>query len=265
VTPGNWWRLVGICNKGVFAKALREGASRWFVGAAPPGTAYEAVNRLRLLEIKDRAVVTSLHQIAPFDAKLAHRAASGLGTPSEVDAAFGRLIEYDLSVMKRRTLLALGDVDEYRRRFAPICDLDAASCTELGDYLVGRSREDEAAIAYRRAADEALDPVPISHKVPWLVDYYVKKSQEHEAFLVARRAAETYSETGLLTMARLLERLDRYREAEHYFCERARTYDDDPEGWAGVAPVRDPASRRPSAASRVKSLLESRPALHLPE
>jgi tetratricopeptide (TPR) repeat protein len=49
------------------------------------------------------------------------------------------------------------------------------------------------------------------------VDYYFDRGKLEKAEAVAREAAAVYSSSGLFTMARLMERMGRLREAEEYY------------------------------------------------
>jgi hypothetical protein len=96
----------------------------------------------------------------------------------------------------------------------------------LGKRLRAEGRDDAAADADRKGFDQALDQVAMSNSVGPLVDYYYDHNRKDEAEMVAGKAADVYSERGLLTYSKLLEKMGRFPEAEQYAQAIADRYND---------------------------------------
>ena len=109
------------------------------------------------------------------------------------------------------------DPPEYRKREGALCEIDARYCLTLGYRLAELGFADEAAVAYQKGFDESRDRVEAANESRWLVDYYFDHGKLRQAEAVAREAAEIYSGAGLFTMARLMERMGRLREAEEHY------------------------------------------------
>ena len=96
----------------------------------------------------------------------------------------------------------------------------------LGKYDVEHKLAPQAAEAYQAAIDHGADAVSVSNRSRWLVNYYYDHGQPDRSFAIAREAAETYSYTGLETLAGLLERMDRNQDAESYYEKIRERYND---------------------------------------
>jgi hypothetical protein len=107
-----------------------------------------------------------------------------------------------------------------------MCDLKPESCLELGAALVEGKRDDEAASVYKQAFPRLRDRVAASHHAGWLVGYEFRKGRPEQALAIAKEAADTYSGSGLATYAWILEKLERFDEAQRYLVALKDRYDD---------------------------------------
>lgn len=228
ITAAAWSLLKRDCTRPVEVARLA-GERRWFGSSLPPGTAFESAARRRLIGGFDAAALEAYLRIAPWDRDLAsavylRRTRGGSGTPADLEAAYGRLLDYDLRAMKARAELVAGDADRYRSAYARIVAVDPDSGLGFGAYLAGRGLDGEAAAAYQKAVDEAFDRVAVANHTGWLVDYYLDHGERDRALAVARDAAEVGSSAGLLTLAHFFERAGRCADAESRLKARAERY-----------------------------------------
>ena len=86
--------------------------------------------------------------------------------------------------------------------------------------------DEAAAAAYETAVSGARDRVAVANRCEWLVYYYLDHGREPDALRVAEEAADTFSARGILTLARLLERLGRVADAESWVKKETERYDD---------------------------------------
>ncbi len=121
----------------------------------------------------------------------------------KVAESYGPALDWDLSAMLNLAHLAGEKSPE--RRLTRACGLEGDECSGLAWFLADVGEEVEAADAYRRFWHGGLDRVRVSNSVSWLVEYDRKHNHIDEAFEVARDAADTYSGSGLETLARLQE------------------------------------------------------------
>jgi len=221
---GAHWQLIG--TKQDFAPLPRDlpDPNAWFHPVLPPGTLLDLAHRLVATEMVTigPADLAALREQAPYNAALALFAAPRrrpVEKPSaaELAAFYGPLAEFAMHIMSLLSDAAWYDPADYRKRQGVLCELSADYCLPLGYRLAELGFADEAAVAYRKGFFEARDPVIAANNSRWLVDYYFDHGQTAKAEAVARRAAETYSGPGLFSMARLMERSGRLREAEEYY------------------------------------------------
>jgi tetratricopeptide (TPR) repeat protein len=144
---------------------------------------------------------------------------------ADLTAFYGPLAEFQVRIMGRLGDAAWYDPADYRKRQGALCELSADYCRLLGYRLAELGFADEAAVAYQKFFDGAHDRVVAANDSRWLVDYYFDHGQAKKAEKVARGAAEVYSGAGLFTMARLMERMGRLREAEEYYRRKFERYD----------------------------------------
>jgi len=117
--------------------------------------------------------------------------------------------------------------DEWVTIQRKLCERDADSCDLLARYLAARGKEREAAQIYQRGIDEAVNVIRAANNSGWLVGYYLDHGEKARALAIAQMAANVYSATGLLVMARTLERLGRLDEAEAYHRKVIERYEGD--------------------------------------
>jgi hypothetical protein len=233
VAPASWEPIDRVCYRERDSGLLPRYPA-WFSPVVPTGTAYEAYARLStgtLSKDYDTQKMGTLLQYSPFDPGLVRiyvaRKFGDKPNPKEVATLVGPLLEYDLSVMKWWAGLVEDDVAAYRQAYEPICRLDPDSCLTLAWYLADRDLDEAAVPAFERAVKEGRDRVGIVGLVGWLMDYYFDHQRPDDALKLARMGEEVYSAAGLRLMARLMERMGRYREAESYYKKIEERYDFD--------------------------------------
>ncbi len=211
-------RAMARCANSAYAAALGD-LGKWFDPPVPAGSALEVDGRLPRLDLADAALIERLYAQAPLQETIVTAwrwSSAGRGreeTPIEAD--YGALAEYNLAAMKIRAgRNKWTDPDGYRRRFWPICEIDADSCLELGEYLATRGRKEEAAAAYQKAVADGLDRSLVGSKSEWLIGYYADQGRTEEALKLALAAGQSGTKAGMLSLAGLLERLGRFRSAE---------------------------------------------------
>jgi tetratricopeptide (TPR) repeat protein len=231
VAPLNWVLAANRCHGDEPAETVPK-AWQWFASGVPPGTAFEATRRLALdgLDPLVRSQLGALSERAPYDFELARQALEAREgkAPSRwgLEAGLGPLLEFHLGALWYRAQASESDVQEYRRVSRPILALDADSGLAIGAYLSRHGLDDDAAAAYETAVSGARDRVAVANRCEWLVNYYLDHGREPDALRLAEEAADTFSGTGLLTLARLLERLGRLSDALSWFQKEADRYDD---------------------------------------
>lgn len=223
VTLASWEPIERLCYRerdaGQFPRY-----QAWFAPAIPTGTAYQAYGRLTtglLGKDYDAERVGGLLRLFPWDPGLVRvyvgRKFGDKPSSKDVAPLAGPLLEYDLGVMRWWATLVEDDVAAFRQAYEPICRLDPDSCLTLAWYLADRELEEAAVPAFERAVKEARDRVGVVGQVGWLMDYYFDHRRPDDALALARMGEEVYSTAGLRLMARLMERMGRYREAESYY------------------------------------------------
>jgi tetratricopeptide (TPR) repeat protein len=196
----------------------------WFQPALPRATLVDADWRIEALQGlrsigADELVV--LRELAPHNVALARLAASrqpvARRSASELALVYGPLAEFHVGIMGSLAQAAWYDPADYRARQGALCEITPQSCLLFGFRLAEMGFPDEAAAAYQKGFDAAPDRVGAANESRWLVDYYFDRGKLQKAEAVAREAAAVYSSSGLFTMARLMERMGRQREAEEYY------------------------------------------------
>jgi hypothetical protein len=210
----------------------------WFVPAIPSGTAFDASHRMfgtRGVLLASPQEVARVRALAPYetDALLAVAKIKFAAKPplAYLRQEAGEMAQYDRTIMFRMAAAAADDVDAYRPIGERICAANVDDCSALAAYLADHGRDDEAAPVYERYAEKARDRVGVSTRIEWLVRYDLAHGKQAKAVALADAAAEVYSYAGLTTKARLLERLEKFDEAEQYF-ETASSRYDHPDGLA---------------------------------
>jgi predicted small integral membrane protein len=229
-TAAQWSRVEAVCSKREAEIPLDRA---WFGLGPPPGSAYEAADRLSLPGVYHRKAsglidVGAMRRIDPFATDLARsrqewkvRADRSFAS-AEVE--FGPLLSYDLGLVYSLAFTTGGEPMARRRLLERLCAEVPARCFDLGDDLVAAGAITEAVRAFERGVDETMDEVLVANRAGWLVDHYFETGDRGRALALAQRAADTYSGTGLLTMAKLQERMERLKDAEGFFKAAAERY-----------------------------------------
>ncbi|MCM2255056.1 MAG: hypothetical protein NDJ94_05235 [Vicinamibacteria bacterium] len=218
VSAAHWVRSVGRCLA-LAAAGQATLPTAWFAPALPPGTAFDNEPRLRSRELALRLApesVARLRELAPRSTAVieaqARRVLGRAPTAADIREAWGEAT--DRSRPALLALLALDPQDGERLRLgARLCDLEAEQCLTYGNELA-RSDPDAAAVALERGLATARDRIQVANSTWWLVDYYLDNGRESDALRVAAESAETWSGQGLLTQARVFERLGRLEQAQ---------------------------------------------------
>lgn len=222
LTGDHWWI---IRKKESFAPVPRDlpDQNAWFRPALPPGTLLDVEPRLEVTHLAaiGSAELAALRELAPYNVPLAvfasGRQPDDKRSAADLAAFYGPPATFQVRIMGRLGDAAWYDPPDYRKRQGALCELSADYCRLLGYRLAELGFADEAAVAYQKFMDGAHDRVAAANNSRWLVDYYFDHGQTKKAEKVARSAAEVYSGEGLFTMARLMERMGRLREAEEYY------------------------------------------------
>ncbi len=198
----------------------------WFPRACPFGTTHDLVHREFLFQ--QGAQADRMSAVSPRDYELlALRLKRGVTHAKSVSAVaelFGKRTAYDTRVVWYAAVVPATAEErlEHRRK---LCELTAEYCTWLGDELVARGHDAEAAVAFQRALDESLDPVPVSHSLPFLARFYDQHGQPRKAREVAASAASVGSYGGLKTLARWFERHGDLAQAQAWYQGIQERYD----------------------------------------
>jgi hypothetical protein len=231
LTGGHWQALR---TKVGFAPAPRDlpDQNSWFRPALPPGTLVDFGPRLEV--VHELAAIggdelRALRELAPHNVALARFAASRVPVKERSAAAlaavYGPLADFHVGIMGQLAQAAWYEPADYRVRQGALCEVVPERCFLFGYRLAEMGFPDEAAVAYQKGFDRARDRVAAANQSRWLVDYYFDHDQAAKAEAVARAAAGIYSAGGLFTMARLMERMGRLREAEEYYRRILDRYD----------------------------------------
>lgn len=218
VTAAHWTRtLLGRCRALASAAEFTLPGS-WFHPVLPRGTAFDPEVRAFAPSLVERVSPEELdllaaqwpRSVAGVDARV-RRAEGRAATVAEIRGAWPEADQnqHALRVMLSR---AVGD-EEKLGLLGRLCTIQAESCLSYGN-LIARSDPVAAAAALERGIAQARDRVMVGNSTYWLVDHYLGQGREEDALRVAALSAATYSYTGLLTQARVFERLGRLAEAE---------------------------------------------------
>jgi hypothetical protein len=225
----SWELLDRMCAKERETGALPS-LARWFEPRLPAGTGYAVGWRARTNAVWPwmRGQMKDLVARAPYQTRLlqiySHLTWGDAPKGEDLGKLYGPLKEYDLWVMGELARAQEDDVAAARPLYQRMAELDPDSHLALADYLSRHGLEGEAAAAYEEAVSNAENRVALSQHLGWLVDYYLDRGKEARARELAALGAEVHSYAGLFTMARLLERMERYDEAEAWYKKNAEAY-----------------------------------------
>jgi len=232
LTPSNWLKAIELRNGHVPSGITPQ--SVWFTTLVPAGTAHDAGHRVYAYRRTNHLTLESLRavrQTAPYtryllEEEMRWRYPSPQEPPlDEYRRASALLAGYDSVVVNDLVNAARKDPAAYIPLAEHLCRLEASQCSLLAAYLADRDRDDEAATVYQTWMDTSRDSVSIANGSSWLVTYYYTHGQQSRAVEIADRAAAVYSYRGLLTKAKLLERMGKYKEAETILKEASDRYD----------------------------------------
>jgi hypothetical protein len=203
-------------------------ARSWFMRPQPRAI-YDAASRIKdsghSLSLADLA---AMMRDAPYDHLLAAEYLTrkyGEKPPyDEILKVAGPRKDYDLRVLR----LALQHVSDDAERLLLLrraCEVSGAECIALGAEHASKNRDDDAAASYERAfADPSLDAVTMSNASGWLVSHYYRNRKTKPALQLAELSARTGSFQGLVTLAYLYERFERWDDAEEVYRQAATRY-----------------------------------------
>jgi tetratricopeptide (TPR) repeat protein len=222
------WSLI---EDGAKLERVRRGmpaARSWFM-RPQPRVMYDAASRVNDAgHTLSPADLAAMMRDAPYDHLLAsaYLTARFSDKPpyDEIIRTAGVRRDYDLRVLRLAREQVVDDAERLvllRRS----CEVSSAECIALAAEHASRNRDDEAASCYERAfADPSLDAVAISNASGWLVSHYLRTRKVKPALQLAEQSARTGSFKGLLTLASLYERLERWDEAEKIYGQAASRY-----------------------------------------
>ncbi len=198
---------------------------RWFSPRLPTGTVYGfdwRTNAGGVLPSVASAEWERYYRIAPLKFSVCSKyadatAPAGRATVEQYQRAVGALLAYYVPAIKEEATLVEGDPLQYGKAMSRAAAVNPNYYLTLGKYDADHRLDLQAAEAYQAAIDRGADTVSVSSKSGWLVNYYYEHGQPERAMAIAQEAAEVYSAGGLATMAELLERMGRLKEAESYY------------------------------------------------
>jgi tetratricopeptide (TPR) repeat protein len=205
----------------------------WFSPDLPIGTVYDFATRyyeLHHLWQADMATWEKTRQTAPYDHDVIrahrHKKYGEILTAQQVEDSFARTSAYNVWAMGEIAEKSKSDPSKYIPAFKKIAALDGDAYVDLSEYLREQHREEEAVEAYRSALEKAHDQVKVACQCHWLVDYEFDHGRKDEALKIATKAAEAHSAAGYEIMGALMERMERWSEAEKYYWIDAQRYKD---------------------------------------
>jgi hypothetical protein len=203
-------------------------ARGWFMRPQPRAM-YDAASRVKdsghSMSLAD---LTAMMRDAPYDHLLAAEYLTrkyGDKPPyDEILMVAGARKDYDLRVLR----LARQHVSDDAAKLLLLrrsCEVSSAECIALAAEHASKNRDDDAAAGYERAfADPSLDAVTMSNASGWLVSHYYRHRKLKPALQLAEQSARTGSFQGLVTLAYLYERLERWDDAEEVYRKAATRY-----------------------------------------
>ena len=243
--------------------AQRHLAEAWFQPAFPFGSVYEYGKRYDAfasagLSRKGAAFADELAALAPYNLpvlrmQLYFRNAAN-SAAEETATGLASVKEFNILAMWDIADRVESDPPRYMKIMNEIAALEADHYIALGKYLVKRGLLPEAAQAYQKAFEQARDRVYVANNSEWLALYYFEHGRVDDAMKIATDAAESYSAGGLGAMARLLEKMQRFPEAEDYYKKIRTRYNDEAVLQAFYARNRD---RSPEYARAVDAAVAS--------
>ena len=229
------WANLNFPSQGRFpVAALRlPDPAQWIPNICPFGTAFEFAPRCYRLcnpEPNETAKWDALLALSPcqYDVRYCHVWKKYHERPpiEVAEAEMAPLTPYCLPALTYLSNLEFTDSPRYPETMERICAFSPLSYISLGNYYVMHAQPERAAAAFQKAIQLAPDRVGIANACGWYVNYLEDHGRKAEALTVAQEAAEVYSYRGLETMARLMEKRGKLKDAENYFQKIAERYDD---------------------------------------
>ena len=212
--------------------------NEWHRFNPPPGTAYDIYPRFNHPSLTNRKdfgeLLTQLHEMAPYDNSVTHyylyqRASPGSRTrldgPS-LEQGYAPVLDYSPGLMAGIADAYKGQTDQYEHWMSRAAALQPVWNYALGDFYVAAGRETDAAHAFEKIVFNDPDSVRMSGRCDWLVQYYDRTGATEKATSLAKSAAEVYSQRGLETMARLMEKRGDFTAAIGYHQKIEERYGD---------------------------------------
>lgn len=206
----------------------------WFAPVLPLGTGYDFYTRyydLHELYKADLSFWKDIHSTAPYDCDiiwaLRYKKFGDRPTALQVQESFVKISDYHLIAMKEvaNTFYREANYKGYEKYMRKVCELDPDLYLALGAHFLKQNQIENAVFAYQAAYEMAPDRIRVANGCDWLVNYYFDHNRQNDALKIATEAAEVYSFSGLETMARLMERMDKLEEAEKHFAAISERYD----------------------------------------
>jgi hypothetical protein len=204
----------------------------WFMPLIPTGTVYQ--NSFRVLNpmapsVPQPPILVRWTELAPYDHRTLYQRVwqETDSKPTIADGlrAFAPIYDYDLHAAWWIFDYMKGQQEDYIPIAEHMCELDVDKCQKLAWQLVRVNRDEEAVKVFEKFAAEARDRVAVSLNMEWVVQYLYDAKKYPRANRLAQMAGETGSNGGLLTLARLLERMEHYEEAEEIYRQLQARYD----------------------------------------
>lgn len=208
-------------------------ADMWLRSPVPFGTTYDYSARhimTRLHANQNEAFFDNMKELSPWNDEILdnwgfHHFHKKEFTADELREIFSAIKDYNLPIM-RSIASKEKDPQAYSAAMKPICELDPNQHIDLGYYFADHNQPEQAAVEFRIAFEKATDRVMMANCSEWIVDYDFTHGNKEEAERIASYAAEVYSERGLETMSRLMEREGKLDEAEDYFLKIKERYEE---------------------------------------
>jgi len=146
-------------------------------------------------------------------------------TSAQIAEAYGVVGEFAVTPMLVIANASKSDPVKYAELMEKVAAYKPDEYYQLGQYYVEHSLPEKAKTAYEAGIRLGKDSVSKANNCSWLVNYYYDHGQKDKALELAKFAAEVYSSGGLLTAARLYERMGKLPEAEQLFKDNNERYD----------------------------------------
>lgn len=236
VTAENWALLSGRPCRPMPAEP--PAGSLWFQPSMPQGTDFDFDHRIYHLHLPPlvpndhdyRRFWDNTIALAPYEIEIIRSYVGSnpsTQSPYERDRqAFNDVSAFNIYAMERLAGYSIKDARAYADAMKTACELKPDLYLTVAAQLQEAHLEEEAAAAYQAAFDKAPDRVWMANNSDWIVNYYFDHGRKDDALKIALHAAEVYSLDGLETAGKLMERMEKWKEAFAYYAAIAERYDD---------------------------------------